>query len=130
MHFRRYIASDIFSLGTGISDDEIRKIMRVRVSTKTMDAEHRITAGEKVIKRLKEALAAVTKGKNEFVKRSVNAEKACIDRWASALDIAANLDEDRAYYKAKVKQVEVDNIIWKGEKQRTSYNIILSHEYI
>lgn len=116
MHFHRFIASDIFSLGTGISDDEIRRIMRVRVSTKTMDPEHRITAGEKVIKRLKEALAAVTKGKNEYVKRSVQAEKACIDRWASALEIAQMLDEDRAYFKAKVKQVEVDNIIWKGEK--------------
>ena len=67
VYFIRNLSQDIFSPGTGISDDEVRKIMRVRVSSKQMDLDQQVAAGNKVIKRLKDTLSALTKGKNEFV---------------------------------------------------------------
>merc|ERR1712038_1908570 len=122
------IASDIFSPGTGISDDEIRKIMRVRVSSKQMDLDQQVAAGNKVIKRLKDTLTALTKGKNEFVHRAVDAEKAARNGWAQALETAQLLDEDRGFFKQKVKQLEVDNTIWKDNAKDTMRELSLSED--
>lgn len=122
------IAADIFAPGTGISDDEIRKIMRVRVSSKQMELEQQVAAGNKVIKRLKDTLTALTKGKNEYVHRAIDAEKACRGYWASALETAQLLDEDRGFFKQKVKQLEVDNTIWKDNAKDTMRELSLSED--
>lgn len=126
--FLRNIAADIFAPGTGISDDEIRKIMRVRVSSKQMELEQQVAAGNKVIKRLKDTLTALTKGKNEYVHRSIDAEKAVRASWASGLETAQLLDEDRGFFKQKVKQLEVDNTIWKDNAKDTMRELSLSED--
>jgi predicted nucleic acid-binding Zn-ribbon protein len=126
--FCRNIASDIFAPGTGISDDEIRKIMRVRVSSKQMELEQQVAAGNKVIKRLKDTLTALTKGKNEYIHRAIEAEKSCRGGWASALETAQLLDEDRGFFKQKVKQLEVDNTIWKDNAKDTMRELSLSED--
>ena len=125
---RRNIAADIFSPGTGISDDEIRKIMRVRVSSKQMELEQQVAAGNKVIKRLKDTLTALTKGKNEYIHRSIDAEKNSRNGWAQALETAQLLDEDRGFFKQKVKQLEVDNTIWKDNAKDTMRELSLSED--
>jgi len=122
------LSQDIFSPGTGISDDEVRKIMRVRVSSKQMDLDQQVAAGNKVIKRLKDTLTALTKGKNEFVHRAVDAEKAARNGWAQALETAQLLDEDRGFFKQKVKQLEVDNTIWKDNAKDTMRELSLSED--
>lgn len=122
------IAADIFSPGTGISDDEIRKIMRVRVSSKQMELEQQVAAGNKVIKRLKDTLTALTKGKNEYIHRSIDAEKNSRNGWAQALETAQLLDEDRGFFKQKVKQLEVDNTIWKDNAKDTMRELSLSED--
>jgi len=119
---------DIFAPGTGISDDEVRKIMRVRVSSKQMDLDQQVAAGNKVIKRLKDTLTALTKGKNEFVHRAVDAEKSARNGWAQALETAQLLDEDRGFFKQKVKQLEVDNTIWKDNAKDTMRELSLSED--
>lgn len=122
------IAGDIFAPGTGISDDEIRKIMRVRVSSKQMELEQQVAAGNKVIKRLKDTLTALTKGKNEYIHRAIDAEKATRGGWAQALETAQLLDEDRGFFKQKVKQLEVDNTIWKDNAKDTMRELSLSED--
>lgn len=122
------IAADIFAPGTGISDDEIRKIMRVRVSSKQMELEQQVAAGNKVIKRLKDTLTALTKGKNEYIHRSIDAEKSARNGWAQALETAQLLDEDRGFFKQKVKQLEVDNTIWKDNAKDTMRELSLSED--
>jgi len=122
------LSADIFAPGTGISDDEVRKIMRVRVSSKQMDLDQQVAAGNKVIKRLKDTLTALTKGKNEFVHRSVDAEKSARNGWAQALETAQLLDEDRGFFKQKVKQLEVDNTIWKDNAKDTMRELSLSED--
>jgi kinesin family protein C1 len=122
------IASDIFAPGTGISDDEIRKIMRVRVSSKQMELDQQVAAGNKVIKRLKDTLTALTKGKNEFLHRAVSSEKSARAGWAQALETAQLLDEDRGFFKQKVKQLEVDNTIWKDNAKDTMRELSLSED--
>jgi len=122
------LSQDIFAPGTGISDDEVRKIMRVRVSSKQMDLDQQVAAGNKVIKRLKDTLTALTKGKNEFVHRAVDAEKSARNGWAQALETAQLLDEDRGFFKQKVKQLEVDNTIWKDNAKDTMRELSLSED--
>lgn len=122
------LQQDIFAPGTGISDDEVRKIMRVRVSSKQMDLDQQVAAGNKVIKRLKDTLTALTKGKNEFVHRAVDAEKSARNGWAQALETAQLLDEDRGFFKQKVKQLEVDNTIWKDNAKDTMRELSLSED--
>jgi kinesin family protein C1 len=122
------IATDIFAPGTGISDDEIRKIMRVRVSSKQMELEQQVAAGNKVIKRLKDTLTALTKGKNEYIHRAIDAEKQARNGWAQALETAQLLDEDRGFFKQKVKQLEVDNTIWKDNAKDTMRELSLSED--
>jgi len=122
------LADDIFAPGTGIADDEIRKIMRVRVSSKQMDLDQQVAAGNKVIKRLKDTLTALTKGKNEFVHGAVDAEKSARNGWAQALETAQLLDEDRGFFKQKVKQLEVDNTIWKDNAKDTMRELSLSED--
>jgi len=122
------LSQDIFAPGTGISDDEVRKIMRVRVSSKQMDLDQQVAAGNKVIKRLKDTLTALTKGKNEFVHRSIDAEKSARNGWAQALETAQLLDEDRGFFKQKVKQLEVDNTIWKDNAKDTMRELSLSED--
>mmetsp|Transcript_15076 Transcript_15076/g.18384 ORF Transcript_15076/g.18384 Transcript_15076/m.18384 type:complete len:1089 (-) Transcript_15076:257-3523(-) len=122
------ISADIFAPGTGISDDEIRKIMRVRVSSKQMELDQQVAAGNKVIKRLKDTLTAITKGKNEFLHRSITAEKSARAGWAQALETAQLLDEDRGFFKQKVKQLEVDNTIWKDNAKDTMRELSLSED--
>lgn len=124
----RNIAADIFAPGTGIADDEIRKIMRVRVSSKQMELEQQVAAGNKVIKRLKDTLTALAKGKNEYVHRAIDAEKSVRAHWASALETAQLLDEDRGFFKQKVKQLEVDNTIWKDNAKDTMRELSLSED--
>jgi len=122
------LAEDIFSPGTGIADEEVRKIMRVRVSSKQMDLDQQVAAGNKVIKRLKDTLTALTKGKNEFVHSAVDAEKSARNGWAQALETAQLLDEDRGFFKQKVKQLEVDNTIWKDNAKDTMRELSLSED--
>jgi len=122
------LADDVFAPGTGIADDEIRKIMRVRVSSKQMDLDQQVAAGNKVIKRLKDTLTALTKGKNEFVHGAIDAEKGARNGWAQALETAQLLDEDRGFFKQKVKQLEVDNTIWKDNAKDTMRELSLSED--
>jgi len=122
------LADDIFAAGTGIADEEVRKIMRVRVSSKQMDLDQQVAAGNKVIKRLKDTLTALTKGKNEFVHSAVESEKSARNGWAQALETAQLLDEDRGFFKQKVKQLEVDNTIWKDNAKDTMRELSLSED--
>ena len=102
--------------------------MRVRVSSKQMDLEQQVAAGNKVIKRLKDTLTSLTKGKNEFLSRAIDAEKSARAGWAQALETAQLLDEDRGFFKQKVKQLEVDNTIWKDNAKDTMRELSLSED--
>jgi len=102
--------------------------MRVLVSSKQMDLDQQVAAGNKVIKRLKDTLTALTKGKNEFVHSAVDSEKSARNGWAQALETAQLLDEDRGFFKQKVKQLEVDNTIWKDNAKDTMRELSLSED--
>jgi chromosome segregation ATPase len=109
----REIVKTTFSPSSGVSDEDIRRIMRVRVSSKQMEPEQQIAAANKVIKRLKETLTDLLRSKNEFIIKATVVEKNARNGWANALDTMQILDDDRYYYKKKLKQMEVDNNIWK-----------------
>lgn len=109
------IAFEIFSPITGISDDEIRKLMRVRVSSKQMEHEQ-VAASNKVINRLKETLSAVTKGKNEILDRAILVEESVRSGWAQALQ--------------RVKHLEAENKIWKDNAKDSMRKLGLSEDKI
>jgi hypothetical protein len=69
------LGDEIFAPGTGISDDEIRKVMRLKISSKKMGLDQQVAAGNKIIKRLTDTSTATMIGKNKFVIRAIAAEK-------------------------------------------------------
>lgn len=93
-----------------------------------MDLDQQVAAGNKVIKRLKDTLTALAKGKNEFMSRAIDSEKQARNGWAQALETAQLLDEDRGFFKQKVKQLEVDNTIWKDNAKDTMRELSLSED--
>jgi len=78
-----------------------------------MEPEQQIAAANKVIKRLKDTLTDLLRAKNEFIMKATGVEKNARAGWANALETMQILDDDRYYYKKKLRQMEVDNNIWK-----------------
>jgi len=102
--------------------------MRVRVSSKQMEPEQQIAAANKVIKRLKDTLTDLLRAKNEFTIKATAVEKNARTGWSNALDTMQILDDDRYYYKKKLKQMEVDNNIWKDNAKDSMRELSTAEE--
>lgn len=97
--------------------------MRVRVSSKQMGLDQQVVAGNKVIKRLKDTLTAMTKGKNEFLNRAIKAERSTKASLAQASEKVQCLGE-------KVTQLEAENITWKDEAEGAMRELRLSDDRV
>ena len=69
------IAKRIFGKGSFISDQEIEKVLRSRVSSKNTNLKQEISAGDRIINRLKERLEALREGKNEYIEKVTDMER-------------------------------------------------------
>jgi chromosome segregation ATPase len=78
-----------------------------------MTPEQQMNAANKLIKRLKDTLSDLARAKSDFITQATIAEKNARSGWANTLEIAQLLDEERTYFKRKLKQMETDNNIWK-----------------
>jgi hypothetical protein len=115
----RTLAAAIFDKKTNLSDEEIRDLLNLRVSSKDMTAEQQIAAANKLIRRLKDTLSDFAKAKNDFMSQAMIAERNIKNGWANALEIAQLHAEEKTYFKRKLKQMEADNIFWKDNAKDT-----------
>ena len=93
-----------------------------------MEPEQQIAAANKVIKRLKDTLTDLLRAKNEFTIKATAVEKNARTGWSNALDTMQILDDDRYYYKKKLKQMEVDNNIWKDNAKDSMRELSTAEE--
>ena len=63
----RIIASKVFGEGSGVSNSEIDKALRMHISSKNMKDKQRLEAVETVIERLKHKLSMLQDTKNEYI---------------------------------------------------------------
>jgi len=93
-----------------------------------MTAEQQMAAANKLIKRLKDTLSDLAKGKNDFVSQATIAERNARNGWSNTLEIAQLLDEERTYFKRKLKQMETDNNIWKDNAKDTMRELSIAED--
>ena len=86
-----------------------------------MTLDQQVAAGEKVIKRLKHTLTAMTKAKNEFVNRAIFAERSMKADLTRASEVIQCLEE-------KLTHLDAENIIWKDEAEGTTRELCLSDD--
>ena len=127
---QRNLVVAIFDKKKNLAEDEIRNLLNLRVSSKDMTPDQQMAAANKLIKRLKDTLSDLAKGKNDFVAQAIIAEKNARNGygWSNTLEIAQLLDEERTNFKRKLKQMETDNSIWKDNAKDTMRELSIAED--
>jgi len=115
------IEAKIFSEDSGISSDQIKKVLRVRVSSKKMNTTQELEAGKKVIKRLKDVLSKMVGEKDKFVHLAIATEKSVRSDLSQAVEIKSRLIDE-------VAQLKADNIVWRDKVEVTTRELHLSDD--
>jgi len=112
------LAGQIFGIGTGISDDEVRKILNAKASiTNKWELKKQLEERSETVKVLKSTLHQLMKGKNKHVTSTIETEKTTKRSWAKAVHIAKECDGERQKLKESIKEKEVESTTMKEEKK-------------
>lgn len=112
------MAGQIFGIGTGISDDEVRKILNAKASiTNKWELKKQLEERSETVKVLKSTLHQLMKGKNKHVTSTIETEKTTKRSWAKAVHIAKECDGERQKLKESIKEKEVESTTMKEEKK-------------
>ena len=117
----RKLAEELFGSGTGISDNDLRRLIDAKVTSNGATYQ----ALEETITNLKNTLSAVLDAKKQLVSGAIDAEKTARVGWSRALQSARDIDADRDTIKSKVKQLEADRQIWKDTSKDVNMNSII-----
>jgi len=110
------LADNVFASGSGIADEEIRRVLTAKVSkANKWELKKQLEASTVAIRRLKDTLNQLHKGKNKFLAGAVEAERTARAGWARALHKAKELDDDRTALKKFAKKVEAEAVILRDE---------------
>lgn len=113
----RTLADSIFASGSGISDEEIRKLLTSKASAAAArwELKKQLEASTALIKRLKDLANELKKAKNKFVAGAVEAERTARAGWARSLHKCKELDDDRAALKTFAKKKEEEAVVLRDE---------------
>ena len=107
---RRNLSDILFATGTGISDEEIRKVLTMKSSkSNKWELKKQLDEANNCLTVLKDTMSALQRGKNKLVFGAMEAEKSARNGWGRALKCASNLDEERVALKEKIKDVEFNH---------------------
>uniref|UniRef100_A0A7S4JBW0 Kinesin motor domain-containing protein n=1 Tax=Odontella aurita TaxID=265563 RepID=A0A7S4JBW0_9STRA len=126
------IADQIFAPGTGIGDDEIRKILNTKQSSgvKQWELKKKLDVANDSIKHLKTKMNQLLRGKNRFVNGAVDAERTARAGWERALHTAKIMDEERSALKKNISQLEADNTSLSDGAKDMERDLGLSEEKV
>ena len=122
----RKLAEELFGSGTGISDNDLRRLIDAKVTSNGATYQ----ALEETITNLKNTLSAVLDAKKQLVSGAIDAEKTARVGWSRALQSARDIDADRDTIKSKVKQLEADRQIWKDTSKDSMRELGVAEEKI
>ena len=110
------LAESVFASGSGIADEEIRRVLTAKVSkANKWELKKQLEASTVAVRRLKDTLNQLHKGKNKFLAGAVEAERTARAGWARALHKAKELDDDRTALKKFAKKAEAEAVILRDE---------------
>jgi len=116
----RALDDRIFKTGSGVSDDEIRKVLNSKLSScKQWEYKKKLDDAIKSIKNLKDTLNSLMRGKNDLVIGAIEAEKTARSSWARALQRVQEMDNERNLLKKYIRQCEVDTVTLKDNFKDT-----------
>jgi chromosome segregation ATPase len=105
--FVRNLAEAIFGLGTGISDEDIRKVLAMKSSkSNKWEIKKQLDEANNCLNILKDTMSALHRGKSKFVFGAMEAEKSARNGWGRALKCAATLDDEKIALKERIKDLE------------------------
>ena len=125
----RSLTDELFATGTGVSDEEIRKILNSKPSkANKWELKKQLDAVNQSLKKVKSTTNSLMRTKNKFVDGALEAEKTAKSGWLRALNQARQLDEERKRLKEQMKRMEQDNSIIKDSAKDTQRELNLSRE--
>ena len=128
----RTLADSIFASGSGISDEEVRKLLTTKASATSArwELKKQLEASTALIKRLKDMANELKKGKNKFVAGAVEAERTARAGWARSLHKCKELDDDRTALKKFAKKKEEEAIILRDDAKDARRDLDISAEKV
>ena len=129
----RTLADSIFASGSGISDEEVRKLLTTKASAAAArwELKKQLEASTALIKRLKDMANEFKPGKNKFVAGAVEAERTARAGWARSLHKCKELDGDRtALIKKFAKKKEEEAIILRDNAKDARRDLDISAEKV
>lgn len=112
----QHLSLELFGEGTGISDEEIRKILNARptkadkweLKTQVKDTNH-------ALKVLKATTNSLMKGKNSFVKSAIGSMITATTGFNRAVEVAREFEVERRTMKERLVELESENIGLKDD---------------
>ena len=96
-----------FGPSTGISDDELRLLLSQRVTCKSWELKKKVEASDDAIKKLKDALLSLQRGKNRLKVVSVDVELLARTNWARCLDLVQLHSRENDKLRVEIKSLSL-----------------------
>ena len=105
----RNFATQIFGENSGISDEEIKRLLNTRdgKGVKSWELKKRVQKGDEMVKRLKDTLNSYQKGKQRFKALSIEAELAARSNWAKCAERVEGSDKENDKLRTEVKSLSI-----------------------
>jgi len=103
------IVEEIFKTGSGISDEEVRKILNSKTSkANKWELKKQLEDVSNSLKFLKNTTNTLMKGKNRLVTRVLESEKKSRLNTGKCISMVQSLEKEKNHYKEKVTKLEKD----------------------
>jgi len=125
------LAGQIFAVGTGISDEEIKRILNAKASiANKWELKKQLEDRNITVKNLKATLNLLMKGKNKHLTSAIEAEKMTKRSYARAIRVAKEYDGERQQLKDSVKEREIESATMTEEAKDRMRELNSSEEKV
>lgn len=130
-HEIKNVALNMFQVGTGISNEEVKKILNSKATTgNRWELKKKLENANTSLKRTKDALKALLDGKNRFQEATIEIDKNTRGAWGRSLQKAREYEEEYTLQKVRNEQLERECTQLKAHSKDAEREIRLGQERI
>jgi len=128
----KILSDKVFGPGTGLSDDEIKKLLNSKLvsGTRQWELKKKLDNANNNLKKVKETLNSLLHTKNTFVNDAVSVEKLVRESQARARQRLQTYDAECAMLKNQMKQLQTDNVLLKDNAKDLERDFKISEEKV
>jgi len=105
------LSDALFPSGSGISDEEVRKVLNKKISSaKQWELKKKLADADLAVQRLKDILNSLVRAKSRLTMGAAEVEKNAKIGWKKSLQKLYYLDEERQILKKDLKELEEENV--------------------